>query len=67
MALFSVGSTVILADTNARGVVVEVKPARRSRQIYRVSFSDGIIDVLEPDLRADENAHRNLLDMEDDE
>lgn len=53
MALFSVGSTVILADTNARGVVVEVKPARRSRQIYRVSFSDGIIDVLEPDLRAD--------------
>lgn len=53
MALFSVGSTVILADTNARGVVVEVKPARRSRQIYRVSFSDGIIDVLEPDLRTD--------------
>lgn len=56
MALFSVGSTVILADTNARGVVVEVKPARRSRQIYRVSFSDGIIDVLEPDLRADFDA-----------
>lgn len=53
MALFTVGATVILADTNARGVVVEVKPARRGRQIYRVSFSDGIIDVLEPDLRAD--------------
>lgn len=46
MALFSVGSTVILADTNARGVVVEVKPARRGRQIYRVSFSDGIIEDL---------------------
>ncbi len=56
MALFSVGSTVILADTNARGLVVEVKPARRGRQIYRVSFSDGIIDVLEPDLRADFDA-----------
>lgn len=55
MALFTVGATVILADTNARGVVVEVKPARRGRQIYRVSFSDGIIDVLEPDLRADFN------------
>ncbi len=46
MALFSVGSTVILADTNARGVAVEVKPARRGRQIYRVSFSDGIIEDL---------------------
>lgn len=57
MAQFSVGSTVILADTNARGVVVEVKPARRGRQIYRVSFSDGITDVLEPDLRADFNAN----------
>ena len=53
MALYKVGSNVILADTNARGVVVEVKPARRGRQIYRVSFSDGIVDVLEPDLRAD--------------
>ncbi len=53
MALYKVGSNVILADTNARGVVVEVKPARRGRQIYRVSFTDGIVDVLEPDLRAD--------------
>ena len=53
MALYHVGSNVILADTNAHGVVVEVKPARRGRQIYRVSFPDGISDVLEPDLRAD--------------
>ncbi len=53
MALFTVGSNVILADNNTRGVVVEVKPARRGRQIYRVSFQDGINDVLEPDLRAD--------------
>lgn len=53
MALFTVGSKVILIDNNARGVVVEVKPARRGRQIYRVSFHDGITDVLEPDLRAD--------------
>lgn len=53
MALYTVGTNVILADTNAHGVIVEVKPARRGRQIYRVSFNDGIIDVLEPDLRAD--------------
>lgn len=53
MALYNVGSNVIMADTNARGVVVEVKPARRGRQIYRVSFPDGLTDVLEPDLRAD--------------
>lgn len=55
MALYSIGSNVILTDTNARGVVVDVMPARRGRQIYRVSFQDGIIDVLEPDLRADFN------------
>lgn len=53
MAQYHVGSNVILADTNAHGVVVEVKPARRGRQIYRVSFPDGISDVLEPDLLAD--------------
>ncbi len=53
MAQYHVGSNVILADTNAHGVVVEVKPARRGRQIYRVSFPDGVSDVLEPDLRAD--------------
>lgn len=53
MAIYNVGSNVIMADTNARGVVVEVKPVRRGRQIYRVSFPDGVTDVLEPDLRAD--------------
>lgn len=51
MALFSIGSNVIRVDTNERGVVVEVKPARRGRQLYRVSFQDGTLDVLEPDLR----------------
>lgn len=53
MANFKVGDKVILVDTNARGVVVEVKPFRRGRQNYRVAFSGEINDVLEPDLRAD--------------
>lgn len=53
MAEFSVGNKVILIDTNVRGVIVEVLPPRRGRQIYRVSFPSGITDELEPDLRLD--------------
>ena len=53
MADFKVGDRVILVDTNTRGVIVEVKPFRRGRQGYRVSFPGGTNDVLEPDLRAD--------------
>lgn len=56
MAQFKIGDRVILVDTDAHGVVVEVKPARRGRQMYSVSFQEGTTDVLEPDLRADFDA-----------
>lgn len=36
-------------------MVVDVLPARRGRQLYKVSFPSGISDVLEADLKADFN------------
>lgn len=55
MALFSIKDNVVHLGTGAHGMVVDVLPARRGRQLYKVSFASGISDVLEADLKADFN------------
>lgn len=47
MAKFSTGDTVINVQTNQKGVVCEVCPPARGRQLYRVKFSDSIESCLE--------------------
>lgn len=53
MALFNIGDSVIMDSTNVRGTIIKVMPARRGRQLYTVSFPNGVADVLEVDLKAD--------------
>lgn len=55
MAQYKIKDNVIHLGTGARGMVVDVLPARRGRQLYKVSFPSGISDVLEADLKADFN------------
>jgi len=55
MALFKIKDNVVHLGTGAHGMVVDVLPARRGRQLYKVSFPAGISDVLETDLKADFN------------
>ena len=55
MAQYKIKNNVIHLGTGARGMVVDVLPARRGRQLYKVSFPSGISDVLAADLKADFN------------
>lgn len=47
MAKFSTGATVINLQTNQKGVVCEVCPPARGRQLYRVRFNESIESCLE--------------------
>lgn len=47
MAHFSTGDIVINLQTNQRGVVCEVCPPARGRQLYRVRFEDSVESCLE--------------------
>lgn len=53
MALFQPGTSVLRHDSSTRGVIVEVAPARRGRQIYRVNWGNKVTDELEEDLVLD--------------
>lgn len=53
MANYNIGDKVISVDTDAKGTIVGVKPARRGRQLYSVCFPSGTTDVLETELKAD--------------
>ena len=55
MAKFNIGDRVIKADSEIKGVIVEVMPARRGRQLYKVSWDYGISDELEVNLISDCN------------
>ena len=47
MAKFATGDTVINLQTNQKGVVCEVCPPARGRQLYRVRFNDSVESCLE--------------------
>lgn len=55
MAKYSIGTKVVKADSESRGTIIEVMPARRGRQLYRVSWDHGITDELEVNLIPDCN------------
>lgn len=53
MAKFQLGATVLKHDSSERGVIIEIAPARRGRQIYRVNWDGKVTDELEEDLVMD--------------
>lgn len=53
MAKYNVGDRVVKTDSESKGVVVEVMPARRGRQLYKVSWDYGETDEFEVNLIPD--------------
>ena len=53
MAKYNIGSKVVKAESEGHGTIIEVLPARRGRQLYKVSWSNGITDELEVNLLPD--------------
>ena len=52
MSKFSIGSQVVKDGKESQlGVVIEVIPPRRGRQLYKVSWGNVTCDELEEDLR----------------
>ncbi len=50
MAKYSIGDRVVKNDSENKGVIIEVLPARRGRQLYRVSWDYGVTDEFEVNL-----------------
>ncbi len=55
MAKYSKGDKIMHATTLQHGVVIDVFPPRRGRQLYRVNWGERENDELESDLKADAN------------
>jgi hypothetical protein len=53
MGVFNLGDKVIREDTGKKGIVVEVYPARRGRQLYMVNWGEYTNEALETELIAD--------------
>ena len=53
MSKFKIGNKVIKADSEVHGTIIEVMPARRGRQLYKVSWGNLITDELEVNLMPD--------------
>lgn len=53
MSKFNIGNKVIKADSEVHGTIIEVMPARRGRQLYKVSWGNLITDELEVNLMPD--------------
>jgi hypothetical protein len=52
MPQFNVGDIVIYVNSNEKGVVTEVCPPSRGRQLYKVSIDNSIRNCLESNLMA---------------
>lgn len=50
MAKYNIGDRVVKVDSENKGIIVEVMPARRGRQLYRVSWEYGVTDEFEVNL-----------------
>lgn len=53
MAKFSIGDSVIYVSSNENGIIKEVFPPSRGRQLYRVSINNTITNCLESNLIPD--------------
>lgn len=53
MANFNIGDRVVKTDSESKGVIVEVMPARRGRQLYKVNWDYGVTDEFEVNLIPD--------------
>ena len=53
MARFKIGDSVIYVNSNEKGIVIEVSPPARGRQLYRVSIHNEIKNCLESNLIPD--------------
>jgi hypothetical protein len=53
MSKLNIGNKVIKADSEVHGTIIEVMPARRGRQLYKVSWGNLITDELEVNLMPD--------------
>ena len=55
MAKYQIGTTVLKYNSSQRGVIIDIAPPRRGRQIYRVNWDGKVTDELEEDLVQDYN------------
>ena len=53
MAKFSIGDSIIYVSSNEKGIIKEIVPPARGRQLYRVSIDNTIINCLESNLIPD--------------
>ena len=53
MSKYTIGNKVIKADSERHGIVIEVMPPRRGRQLYKVNWGNFVTDELEVNLMPD--------------
>ena len=53
MSKHTIGSKVIKTGTEEHGIIIEVMPARRGRQLYKVNWKNSVTDELEVNLLPD--------------
>lgn len=53
MSKYTIGNKVIKAESDGHGTIIEVMPARRGRQLYKVSWGSLVTDELEVNLLPD--------------
>lgn len=53
MSKYTIGNKVIKAESEGHGTIIEVMPARRGRQLYKVSWGNYVTDELEVNLLPD--------------
>ncbi len=55
MSKYTIGNKVVKIESEKHGTIIEVMPARRGRQLYKVSWGESITDEFEVDLMPDCN------------
>ena len=53
MSKYTIGNKVIKAESEGHGTIIEVMPARRGRQLYKVNWGNSVTDELEVNLLPD--------------
>lgn len=53
MSKYTIGDKVIKTGTEEHGIIIEVMPARRGRQLYKVNWKNSVTDELEVNLLPD--------------
>ena len=44
MSKYTIGNKVIKTESEGHGTIIEVMPARRGRQLYKVSWGNSVTD-----------------------